>query len=167
MNKLYSTILALILLIGSFLTNAIAGNAILTLRLVHPDHDKISFLQPSEVKIDKKDYEYFKLGKENYWVSKKIELDITDMKDAKMEVETLPLYNVTIILNKKGQDKFRKLTANNIKRRLAIICEGHLLMAPVIREEITGDVFIVSGLYHDNAKRLRDIIKNYSAKSQN
>jgi preprotein translocase subunit SecD len=167
MNKLYSILLAPILLMGIFLTNAISENAILTFRLVHPDHDRIAFLQPSKVKIDKKDYEYFKLGNANYWVGKTIELDITDMKDAKLEVLRPPLYNVTIILNKKGQEKFSKLTANNKMRRLAIIFEGNLLTAPIIKEEITGDEVVVSGLYFDDAQKLRDIIKNYSAKSQN
>jgi len=188
MTKLYAILLVPILLAGLSVTNSYSDDTILTLRLVHPDHDRISFLQPSEVKIDKKDYEYFELEKKNYWVSKKIELDITDMKDAKLqvitppskkEIEALskthpntsfslePSYNVTIILNKKGQEKFMKLTANNIMRRLAIIFEGRLLIAPIITKKISGDEVVISSLSsYDDATRLRDTIKNYSARSQ-
>ena len=146
-------------------------------------------MPPTEVKIDKNEYEYFKLRNENYWVSKKIELDITDMNDAKLQVVTPPskeeianlskrrpntvislepAYNVTIILNKNGQEKFRKLAANNQMRRLAIIFEGHLLIAPIIWGKITGDEVAVSSLSsYDDAIRLRDSVKNYSVKSQN
>jgi preprotein translocase subunit SecD len=185
MNKLYTMILAIILLSTFFLTSAFSENAILTFRLVHPDHDTISHQQPSKIKIDKNEYEHFVLQNENYWVSKKIELDINDMNDAKLTVITPPSkeeiaelsksrpntvfslepsYNVTIILNKKGQEKFKKLTANYKMRRLAVIFEGHLLIAPIIWQPVTGaEIGVSSFSNYDDAKRLRDTIKNHAS----
>ena len=188
MKRFHSILLISISLTLIFLTNAISEDIILALRLVHPDHDRISFLPPSEVKIDKNKYEYFAKGNEHYYISKRIELDINDMKDAKLRVITPPskeeiadlskrqpntsislepFYNVTISLNKKGQEKFENVTANNIMRRLAIVFEGNLLIAPIIMEKITGGEVVVSGFSNfSEATRLRDTIKNQSAKSQ-
>ena len=90
MQKFHSILLIAILATLILLTNAFSEDTILTLRLVHPNHDRISFLPPSEVKIDKKQYEYFAKEGENYWVSKRIELDINDMKGAKLSVITPP-----------------------------------------------------------------------------
>ena len=137
--------------------------------------------------IDKSQYKYFVKENENYWVSKKIELDINDMKNAELrviippskeEIAELskthpntsfllkPTYNVTITLNKNGQKKLADVTTNNKMRRLAIIFEGNLLIAPLILEKITGGKVIVSNIKkYNEASRLRDTIKNQSAKS--
>ncbi len=156
----------------------------LALRLVHPDHDRIAHFSPDQVKVDRKLYEHFKKGNQHYWVSRKVELDITDMTDARVNVQappskkeierlqkqypnavfpTEPSYEVTITLSPRGREKISTLTANNIKRRLAVVFNGKLLMAPVIMDKITGDVFVVSGFSnYEEAKSLTDAIKGGS-----
>lgn len=188
MKKFYWILLVIILTFFILLTNAFSEDKVLTLRLVHPDHDRISIVPPSEVKIDKNQYECFAKESVNYWVSRKIELDINDMKNVEIRVITPPskeeiaelskkypntsfslepTYNVTISLNKTGQEKFANVTATNIMRRLAVIFEGNLLIAPLIMEKITSGVVVVSGLSNYNeATKLRETIKNQPLKSK-
>lgn len=187
MKKLFSIVLGLIIVNSILVSNAFSKDTILTLRLVHPNHDRLAFLPPPEAKIDKTEYEYFAKEDEHYYISNKIELDINDMEEAKLRVVTPPskeeiaelskkhpntsfsiepTYNVTIKLNKEGQKKMADVTGTNIMRRLAIIFEGNLLVAPVIMEKITGGTVAVSGLSNYNqTTRLRNTINNQSARS--
>lgn len=169
-----------------FISIVYGSDSILTLRLVHPDHDKLAYIPPEQVNVDKSKYELFEKNGENYWISKKIELDIADMTDAqitvltppsKEDVERLskeypntsfplnPSYNVTITLNPKGREKFSIVTANNIRRRLAIIYNGKLLMAPIIMDRIDSGLMEVSTFSsYAEAKSLSDAIRSKSGK---
>jgi preprotein translocase subunit SecD len=116
--------------------------------------------------------------KENYWVDKKIELSIKDFKDAKiqemvmyppkMKVErrevTSPLpsnasCDIVLYFSKNGQTKIQNLTGNNIRRRLAIILNNQLLMAPLILEKITGETISIVGVSYSEAQSLKSAIK--------
>lgn len=182
MKQFMRILMASILLVFALSSCANSRDDILTLRLVHPDNDKLMFLPQSEADVDNELYEYFEKGSEHYWVSRNVKVDMADMKAAKLRVITPPskeeieeisksrpntsislepTYNLTISLTEEGSAKLRKLTRENVKRRLAIIYEGRLLVAPVIKEEITGDEVEVSGLSgYDEAVRLRDAINN-------
>ncbi len=43
-----------------------------------------------------------------------------------------------IVLNERGSDKLGALTKGNLKKRVAIVLEGKMVMAPVVMEPITG-----------------------------
>jgi preprotein translocase subunit SecD len=173
-----------------FLTKASSGDTILSFRLVHPDHDRLSALPPSEAKVNRDQYECFTKENVNYWVDKNIELDIQDLKDAKIKImwrdsnskqweylevseETYPSFVfkpsskpclVDIYFSKNGQKKMAILSEKNIGRWLAIIFQGKLLMAPLIREKIDGAYVTVLSFSFDEATLLKDAITRSSNK---
>jgi len=60
-----------------------------------------------------------------------------------------------------GKKKFTKITKNNIGKQLAIILDGKLLSAPVVRETITNGRIYVSGVDKEFAEKVvRDFEKN-------
>jgi preprotein translocase subunit SecD len=54
-----------------------------------------------------------------------------------------------------GQTNFANITKENINKRLAMVMDGQLYSAPVIRSEIPGGKAIVSGNFtEEEAKKL-------------
>ena len=45
---------------------------------------------------------------------------------------------VSFTLDRYGAQKFGKVTTNNVGKQLAIVLDGKIISAPVIREAITG-----------------------------
>jgi len=177
--KLINTIFFIIIFwLGLFISNVFCERPVLSLRLVHPDHDKLCHISQSKAQVDKNRYEFFLKDNESYWVDRKIELDIKDFKDAKIQEMvryppkttwekrevTSPLppnatCDVLLYLSKTGQEKIKNLTKKNIKRRIAIIYNNKLLMAPLILETITGDSFSIVGISYNEAQALKNAIK--------
>ena len=58
---------------------------------------------------------------------------------------TTPRYQVLIEFTQEGKSKLYKTTSENINKRLGIIVDGKLLMAPVIREAISGGQISIQG----------------------
>ncbi len=94
-------------------------------------------------------------------IQPKIEIDINDIEYAEMkkssESESISkkgyledkfsdsFSEFTIYLTKDGSKKFMDLTARNIGKRLAILINGEIIMAPTIRESIqSGQINIMA-----------------------
>lgn len=56
-------------------------------------------------------------------------------------------YNVLLQLTPQGRDILADLTEKNMGKRLAILIKGKLIMAPIIREQITEGVMQIVGGY--------------------
>lgn len=173
--KQINKILCLIILCHcSLFSYAYSKEPVLTFRLVHPDHDNLSYVPQSEAKVDKRQYELFTKGKENYWVDRKIELCIKDFKDAKIQEmvmdsskakwETIEASSsipsdascrIVLYFSKNSQKKIENLSERNIRRRLAIIYNNQLLMAPIIVDKISGETITVVGISYEEAQRLK------------
>jgi len=190
MIRIGKELLLITLFISVFFTNAYSEDPILSFRLVDPDHDKPSSSVRSQAKIDKDRYEYLTKENESYWVDRKIELDIHDLKDARIKVmtrdagasqweyvevtpETFASLHfppsskpclIDIYFDRQGRKKMANVTEKNIGRRLAIIFQGRLLMAPLIREKIDAEYVTVSSLSFDEARLLKDAITRSSNK---
>ncbi|MBT8377694.1 MAG: hypothetical protein KJN64_00530 [Ignavibacteria bacterium] len=54
---------------------------------------------------------------------------------------------VELILTSEGAIKFKELTAQNVGKRCAMVLNGKLLSAPVIRDTISGGRAIISGIF--------------------
>ncbi|HMP82256.1 MAG TPA: hypothetical protein PKA41_06050 [Verrucomicrobiota bacterium] len=68
---------------------------------------------------------------------------------------------IAVFLNPPGREKFAAATANNIGRQLAIVWNGKILMAPVVRAAITGGRVSISGRFTDaEAKQLLDVLNH-------
>lgn len=187
--RLFQKCLITLALLFSTLSNAYSEDNILTFRLVHPDQDKLTQHSP-EVKIDKNKYELFVKDNENYWVDKKVELDVKDIKaiiikiwtrSNSREEEYLPItleqiaktpelrspsmnaFTATLFFTKQGAIKIQTVTEKNINRRLAVILNKRLLMVPRIQDKISGDEIAIAGLSYNDVKSLSAAI-NHSDK---
>ena len=67
---------------------------------------------------------------------------------------------VSMQMNSTGANLWRKLTAANIKRRIAIVLDSKVYSAPVVQNEIPGGNSSISGSFTiDEAKDLANILK--------
>jgi preprotein translocase subunit SecD len=96
-----------------------------------------------------------------YLLKKRTELSGTEIADARVSIDSrYNEYAVTLKFNSKGARKFDKLTAAHVGERFAIILEGVVNSAPVIRERIAGGSAQITGSFspaeaHDLAIVLR------------
>lgn len=68
---------------------------------------------------------------------------------------------ISFTLNPEGTALFAKLTRDNINRRLAIVLDGELYSAPVIRSEISGGAGQISGRFETReAFELAAVLEN-------
>jgi preprotein translocase subunit SecD len=123
------------------------------------------------------------LWRENvgYLVSTKAELDNGDIEGAKLfevsagewkEVEISSQahdggesgdpsgreFGIRIALNKSGEKKLEDLTGANVERRLAVVLDGKLIQAPIIKQKIYGGKISLGHLSYSRAKNLKDAV---------
>ncbi len=96
-----------------------------------------------------------------YLLKRRTELSGTEIADARVSIDSrFNEYAVTLKFNSKGARKFDRLTAAHVGERFAIILEGVVQSAPVIRERIAGGSAQITGSFtpreaHDLAIVLR------------
>lgn len=81
-------------------------------------------------------------------LKKRTELSGKDVAQAHVSID--PQYNepaVTLKFNSQGARKFDRLTKENVNKRFAILLEGKVQSAPVIRERISGGTAQITGSF--------------------
>lgn len=76
-------------------------------------------------------------------VDRNVRLHDRDFAD--MELVEDPEIAIRITLTAEGVEKFSALTREALGQRLAIVADGRVLSAPVVREEITGNSIMITG----------------------
>ena len=69
---------------------------------------------------------------------------------------------VELILTSEGAKKFEELTAQNIGKHCAMVINGELLSAPIIRDTIPGGRAIITGIFTES--EAEDIAKGLNKK---
>ncbi|NOR72271.1 MAG: protein translocase subunit SecD [Mariprofundaceae bacterium] len=83
-----------------------------------------------------------------YLLKKRTELSGAEVADARVSIDSrYNEYAVTLKFNNKGARKFDKLTNAHVGERFAIILEGVVQSAPVIRERISGGSAQITGSF--------------------
>ena len=84
------------------------------------------------------------------------------LQDASMQYDNnSPV--VSFSLNKAGADIFGDLTFKNVGKRIAIVLDGSLISAPVVRDTISGGAGVISGNFtNEEANNLAIILKSGS-----
>lgn len=77
--------------------------------------------------------------------SKAEELSDQDVDQAVVTGNEFGHWSISLTFTAKGAQSFRKITADNVGKRLAIIVDGKVLSAPVIREAISGGKAQITG----------------------
>ena len=69
-------------------------------------------------------------------------------------------FTAALFFTKQGAIKIQNVTENNIHRRLAVILNKRLLMAPRIQDKISGDEIAIAGLSYEDVKSLTGAIND-------
>jgi preprotein translocase subunit SecD len=91
-------------------------------------------------------YETREMDGKKIYLNPKTEItqnDIDFVIKSRDEYTKMPI--ILLEMNTIGTKKFTDLTANNVRKMLAILVNNNLLMAPVIQQEITGGKVQITG----------------------
>ena len=89
-----------------------------------------------------------KTYRQPYLVKKRAELSGNEVTDARVSIDSrYNEYAVTLKFNNRGAERFDKLTSQHVGDRFAIILEGVVKSAPVIRERIAGGTAQITGSF--------------------
>ncbi len=96
-----------------------------------------------------------------YLLKKRTELSGSEVSDARVSIDSrYNEYAVTLKFNNKGAHKFDQLTNDHVGERFAIILEGVVQSAPVIRERISGGSAQITGSFSpDEARDLAIVLR--------
>lgn len=144
---------------------AIKKPAFLEFRLVHEDSrnliDQGTTMLPgyqlmTHVKVDPKGIKQV----ERYLVKKKAEMT-GGIKGAFVTRDNLGRPEISFTLDSQSAKTFGDITTENVGRQLAIVLDGDLQTAPVIRSAITGGSGVIEGDYTEQeAFGLRAVLEN-------
>lgn len=88
------------------------------------------------------------------YVSERVVLSNADVKSARV-VSGQAGPQIEIVFTETGAARFTSATEQNIMKPLAILVDGKLLSAPIVREKITGGRVVISGQFTEQeAKRI-------------
>jgi RNA polymerase sigma factor (sigma-70 family) len=101
------------------------------------------------------------VSQEILYVQKKVLLDHSAIESASVATNGHGGQQIDFTLTKIGQEQFAKLTRENIGRRLAIVVDGKVVSAPVIRSEIPNGRGQITGTFTaDEARNIAAAISN-------
>jgi preprotein translocase subunit SecD len=130
----------------------IGRTALLEFKLIDEANDLAAALDGtvpagSEVLYEtKEDPATRRVEKTPFLVKKATALTGAYLTDARVQIDSQ--YNepyVSITFDKKGARLFERITAENVKKRLAIVLDGNIYSAPVIQEKIAGGEARITG----------------------
>ena len=96
-------------------------------------------------------------------IQKKVLLDQTALESAKSATDAFGQPVIHITFTKLGAKRFADVTRQYIQKRLAILIDGQVCQAPVIRSEISGGMAQITGGFtkqetEDLAKKINDAL---------
>ena len=134
--------------------NLIGKTALLEFRLVSEDPQKLTEALDGNIPVG---YELKYLEEKPLLVQEEASLTGDSMVDAEVKFDQSG-FNQPMVgfrLDRKGGRRFARLSEENIGRRLAIVLDGVIQSAPVIKEKIPSGEGVISGRFsHDEASDL-------------
>ena len=74
---------------------------------------------------------------------------------------------IVITFTEQGKDLFARVTGDNYNHQLAVVYEGSVLAAPLIRDKITGGVIVTGGNGDFTEVTAKDLIEKLNKKNSN
>ncbi len=100
------------------------------------------------------------IGRTPYLVKRKVEISGDAISEASVRVDQMNQPYVSVDFNKEGGRTFARLTSDNVGKRMAIVLDGSVYSAPVIRESITGGSAMISGTFsYEEARDLALVLR--------
>jgi serine/threonine protein kinase/tetratricopeptide (TPR) repeat protein len=100
---------------------------------------------PAELLPDAND----RSGQRKLRVLKSIELDGSAIAKARLKSDALKHWQIELRFTPEVATRFAALTRTNIGRQLAILVQGRVLSAPIVRSEISGGTVIMAGNFSE------------------
>ena len=95
-----------------------------------------------------------------YLVLKKVELTGDLLSNAVVQIDQYNRPYVSISFNREGATIFGRITGENVGKRMAIVLDGNVYSAPVIREKISGGSAMISGSFtYEEARDLALVLR--------
>jgi preprotein translocase subunit SecD len=103
---------------------------------------------------------YMQDGKQPILLKQQAVLNGSMLDDARVSITSQNAPYVSISLNAEGGRIFERVTGENVGKRLAIILDGRVYSAPVIRDAIAGGKAMIEGRFNDQeAKDLAIVLR--------
>lgn len=139
--------------------------AFLEFRLVHPESDRLlqeGVIEPGyEVLRRKERNQQGKEVVEAVMVRKRAEMTGSGIRSAMVTRGNMGEPEINFNLDSQGAERFAEITRENVNRRLAIILDGELYSAPVIRTAIETGSGSITGKFDDReAFELANVLQN-------
>jgi preprotein translocase subunit SecD len=96
---------------------------------------------------------------EKVYLHKEVELTNEDIAGAKAVTDQSKANVVEVELTKEGRQKLARLTKAHQGKPLAILVDGKVVAAPVVRDEFTGNARISGNFSKEKAERIAKGIK--------
>ena len=93
------------------------------------------------------------------YLHREVELTNEDIAGAKAVTDESKANIVEVELTKEGRQKLARVTKAHQGKPLAILVDGKVVAAPVVRDEITGDARISGNFSKEEAERIAKGIK--------
>jgi preprotein translocase subunit SecD len=94
------------------------------------------------------------------YLRKEAEVTEKDVTQAQA-VEHKGTFVIEIVLTKEGQKKLAKLTEEHVDKPLAILVDGKVIAAPVVRDKVPGEKAIITGNFtKEEAEKIAKGIKD-------
>jgi SecD/SecF fusion protein len=143
----------------------ISRAAFLEFRMVHPQSDELIRQGVSEPGYELlRHKEKRRDGKEELTevlVKRRGEMDGSSIKSAMVIRDNMGQPEIDFTLNSDGAQKFGEITSKNVGQRMAIVLDGELYSAPVIRQPITTGRGQISGSFDQkSAFELANVLEN-------
>ena len=136
----------------------------LEFRMVHPDSQKLleqGIIEPGYEVMKLKDRHNGQETTETLLVNRRVEMMGDSIQSAMVGRGNLGEPDIDFSLNSDGASKFAEVTKENVGHRMAIILDGNLYSAPVIRQAIeTGRGQITGRFDYKEAQELANVLEN-------
>jgi preprotein translocase subunit SecD len=82
---------------------------------------------------------------EKVYLHKEAELTEKDVSKAQAIEDKKAGFAIEIVLTKEGQKKLAKLTEEHVNKPLAILVDGKVIAAPIVRDKLEGGKAVITG----------------------
>ena len=136
----------------------------LEFRMVHPNSEALAAgLEPPDPAYQSQTYSDERDGKkieEKLWIKKRTDIAGSAVSGAFATFDQEG-WGVSLRFNSAGSELFGKLTSENVGKRFAILLDGVIQSAPVIREPIFGGTASITGSFTETqARNLASVLEN-------
>ncbi len=90
------------------------------------------------------------------YLSQEVVLSNEDVKSARVVLEPHGA-RIDLVFTKAGTERFARVTENNLMKPIAILVDGQVFSAPIVRTKIRGGRAVISGSFSEQeARRIAD-----------